>query len=183
MTVFGQQVFGGHGYIREWGQEQLVRDTRITQIYEGTNGVQALDLIGRKVAMDKGVTANALAKDIMAFIKENEGKHEKELTALSEAVDMLSAVTVDILTKAQTNPNELGAASVDYMHLFGYVMYGYMWAKMMVAVESVEDDSFKSSKLKTGRYYFSRVLPKIHSLKAAIESGADELYQHEVEDF
>lgn len=183
MTVFGQQVFGGHGYIREWGQEQLVRDTRITQIYEGTNGVQALDLIGRKVAMDKGVTANALAKDIMAFIKENEGKHEKELTALSEAVDMLSAVTVDILTKAQTNPNELGAASVDYMHLFGYVMYGYMWAKMMVAVESVEDDSFKSSKLKTGRYYFSRVLPKIHSLKAAIESGADELYQHAVEDF
>ena len=183
MTVYGQQVFGGHGYIREWGQEQLVRDTRITQIYEGTNGVQALDLIGRKVAMDKGVTANALAKDILAFIKENEGKFDKEMTLLAEAVDTLSAVTVDVLTKAMDNPNELGAASVDYMHLFGYVMYGYMWAKMMVAVESCEDENFKVAKLKTGRFYFSRLLPKIHSLKAAIESGADELYQHSVEEF
>ena len=183
MTVMGQQVFGGHGYIREWGQEQLVRDTRITQIYEGTNGVQALDLIGRKVAFDKGVTANMLAKEILAFIKENEGLHDKELTALAEAVDMLSAVTVDVLTKAMENPNELGAASVDYMHLFGYVMYGYMWAKMMVAAESSDDSALKASKLKTGRYYFSRVLPKIHSLKAAIESGADELFQHQVEDF
>ncbi len=183
MTVLGQQVFGGHGYIREWGQEQLVRDTRITQIYEGTNGVQALDLIGRKVAMDKGVTANTLAKEILAFIKENEGSHEKELTALAEAVDMLSAVTVDVLTKAMENPNELGAASVDYMHLFGYVMYGYMWARMMVAADHSEDESLKTSKLKTGRYYFSRVLPKIHSLKAAIESGAEELFQHDVTDF
>lgn len=183
MTVLGQQVFGGHGYIREWGQEQLVRDTRITQIYEGTNGVQALDLIGRKVAFDKGVTANALAKEILAFVKENEGVHTKELTALTEAVDMLSAVTVDILTKAMENPNELGAASVDYMHLFGYVMYGYMWAKMMVAVEQSNDEVMKASKLKTGRYYFSRILPKIHSLKAAIESGAEELYQHEIADF
>lgn len=183
MTVAGQQVFGGHGYIREWGQEQLVRDTRITQIYEGTNGVQALDLIGRKVAMDKGVTANELSKEIISFIKENEGKHENELQALAEAVDILSSVTVDVLTKAMDDANELGAASVDYLNLFGYVIYGYMWAKMMVAVESSSDETLKSSKLKTGRFYFSRLLPKIHSLKAAISSGAEELYQHDITDF
>jgi hypothetical protein len=183
MTVIGQQVFGGHGYIREWGQEQLVRDTRITQIYEGTNGIQALDLIGRKVAMDKGVTANALAKEILAFIKENEGSHEKELSALSEAVDLLSKVTVEVVTAAMKNPNELGAASNEYLHLFGYVMYGYMWAKMMVAAESVADEQLKQSKLKTGKFFFSRLLPRIHSLKAAIDSGAEHLYMHSVEDF
>jgi hypothetical protein len=183
MTVVGQQVFGGHGYVREWGQEQLVRDARITQIYEGTNGVQALDLIGRKVAMDKGVTANTLGKEIMVFIKQNEGKFDSELKALAEAVDILSAVTVDVLRKAMENPNELGAASVDYLHLFGYVMYGYMWAQMMLAAEEHDDATFASSKLKTGRFYFSRILPKIHSLKAAIESGADDLYQMDVSEF
>jgi alkylation response protein AidB-like acyl-CoA dehydrogenase len=183
MTVMGQQVFGGHGYIREWGQEQLVRDTRITQIYEGTNGIQALDLIGRKVAMDKGVTANALAKEILAFIKESEGSHEKELSALSEAVDLLSKVTVEVVTAAMKNPNELGAASNEYLHLFGYVMYGYMWARMMVAAESVADEQLKQSKLKTGKFFFSRLLPRIHSLKAAIDSGAEHLYMHGVEDF
>ncbi|NVK24651.1 MAG: acyl-CoA dehydrogenase C-terminal domain-containing protein [Gammaproteobacteria bacterium] len=183
MTIAGQQVFGGHGYVREWGQEQLVRDTRITQIYEGTNGVQALDLIGRKVAMDNGVTANTLAKEVIAFAQENEQLFPKELKQLTEAVDVLSAVTVDVLKKAAVNPNELGAASVDYLHLFGYVMYGYMWAKMMVAANNVSDEQLKTSKLKTGRFYFSRLLPKIHSLKAMIESGADELYQHSVDDF
>jgi len=183
MTVIGQQVFGGHGYIREWGQEQLVRDTRITQIYEGTNGIQALDLIGRKVAMDKGVTANALAKEILAFIKENEGSHEKELSALSEAVDLLSKVTVEVVTAAMKNPNELGAASNEYLHLFGYVMYGYMWARMMVAAENITDEQLKQSKLKTGKFFFSRLLPRIHSLKAAIDSGAEHLYMHSVEDF
>lgn len=183
MTVAGQQVFGGHGYVREWGQEQLVRDTRITQIYEGTNGVQALDLMGRKVAMDKGVTANAIAKEVVAFIKENEGKFPKQLNALSESVDLLAKVTMEIMEKAQTNPNEIGAASVDYLHLFGYVMYGYMWAKMMVAAEASSDEQLKQSKIKTGTYYFSRVLPKIHSLKLQIESGADALFEHGVEDF
>lgn len=183
MTVAGQQVFGGHGYVREWGQEQLVRDTRITQIYEGTNGVQALDLMGRKVAMDKGVTANAIAKEVVAFIKENEGKFPEQLEALSESVDLLAKVTMDIMEKAQTNPNEIGAASVDYLHLFGYVMYGYMWAKMMVAADASSDEQLKQSKIKTGTYYFSRVLPKIHSLKLQIESGADALFEHGVDDF
>jgi alkylation response protein AidB-like acyl-CoA dehydrogenase len=181
--VAGQQVFGGHGYIREWGQEQLVRDCRITQIYEGTNGVQALDLIGRKVAMDNGSTANLLAKEVIEFARVNESMFPQELNQLISAVDMLSAVTVDVLKKASTNSNELGAASVEYLHLFGYVMYGYMWAKMMVSANSIDDKALAQSKVKTGKYYFARVLPKIASLKLQIESGADNLYQFELEDF
>ncbi|GHB77248.1 acyl-CoA dehydrogenase [Psychrosphaera saromensis] len=181
--VAGQQVFGGHGYIREWGQEQLVRDCRITQIYEGTNGVQALDLIGRKVAMDNGHTANLLAKEVIEFAKQNEASFPDELAQLIAAVDLLSAVTVDVLKKASTNPDELGAASVEYLHLFGYVMFGYMWAKMMVSANSIDDKMLAQSKVKTGKYYFARVLPKIMSLKLQIESGADNLYQFELEDF
>lgn len=181
--VAGQQVFGGHGYIREWGQEQLVRDCRITQIYEGTNGVQALDLIGRKVAMDNGHTANLLAKEIIEFAKQNEATFSDELAQLIEAVDLLSAVTVDVLKKASVNPDELGAASVEYLHLFGYVMFGYMWAKMMVSANNIDDKVLAQSKVKTGKYYFARVLPKIASLKLQIESGADNLYQFELEDF
>jgi alkylation response protein AidB-like acyl-CoA dehydrogenase len=181
--VAGQQVFGGHGYIREWGQEQLVRDCRITQIYEGTNGVQALDLIGRKVAMDNGHTANLIAKEIIEFAKQNENSFPEELTQLVEAVDLLSAVTVNVLKKAAENKDELGAASVEYLHLFGYVMFGYMWAKMMVSANSIDDKVLAQSKVKTGKYYFARVLPKIASLKLQIESGADNLYQFELEDF
>jgi hypothetical protein len=96
---------------------------------------------------------------------------------------MLSAVTVDVLKKASTNSNELCAASVEYLHLFGYVMYGYMWAKMMVSANSIDDKALAQSKVKTGKYYFARVLPKIASLKLQIESGADNLYQFELEDF
>ncbi|MBU2880655.1 acyl-CoA dehydrogenase C-terminal domain-containing protein [Psychrosphaera sp. B3R10] len=183
MCIAGQQVFGGHGYVREWGQEQLVRDTRITQIYEGTNGVQALDLMGRKVAMDGGETAKLFAIEIKQFIAEQSGGFPTEMAALSDAVDDLVAVTTTVLTKAATNPNEIGAASVDYLHLFGYVMYGYMWAKMMVAVSDVEDKKLASSKIKTGRYYFQRLLPKVASLKLQIEAGAEILFSHDTDDF
>lgn len=183
MCIAGQQVFGGHGYVREWGQEQLVRDTRITQIYEGTNGVQALDLMGRKVAMDGGETAKLFAVEIKQFIAEQSPVFPEEMAALSDAVDDLVTVTTVVLTKAATNPNEIGAASVDYLHLFGYVMYGYMWAKMMVAVADVEDKKLASAKLKTGRYYFQRLLPRVTSLKLQIEAGADILYSHDTDDF
>ncbi|MDO6720861.1 acyl-CoA dehydrogenase C-terminal domain-containing protein [Psychrosphaera sp. 1_MG-2023] len=183
MCIAGQQVFGGHGYVREWGQEQLVRDTRITQIYEGTNGVQALDLMGRKVAMDGGETAKLFAIEIKQFIAEQSGVFPTEMAALSDAVDDLVAVTTTVLTKAAINPNEIGAASVDYLHLFGYVMYGYMWAKMMVAVSDVEDKKLASSKIKTGRYYFQRLLPKVASLKLQIEAGAEILFSHDTDDF
>lgn len=183
MCIAGQQVFGGHGYVREWGQEQLVRDTRITQIYEGTNGVQALDLMGRKVAMDGGQTAMLFAKEIKAFIADHDTLYPSEMNSLSDAVDDLIDVTNTVLNNAATNPNEIGAASVDYLHLFGYVMYGYMWAKIMVAAPAVDDQTFVSSKLKTGKYYFKRILPKIVSLKQQIETGSDVLFHHSLDEF
>lgn len=183
MCIAGQQVFGGHGYVREWGQEQLVRDTRITQIYEGTNGVQALDLMGRKVAMDRGETAMLFAKEIKHFVAENQESYPQQMSALADAVDELVSVTTTVLTKAANNQNEIGAASVDYLHLFGYVMYGYMWAKMMVAAPALEDSIKAASKIKTGKFYFQRVLPKVHSLKLQIEAGADSLFEHDIEEF
>jgi len=180
--ITGQQVFGGHGYVREWGQEQLVRDTRITQIYEGTNGIQAMDLIGRKVAASKGQTAQHLFSEINDFIAAN-NEALPELVTLGEAVRNLSSVTEMVLVRANEDVNELGAAAVDYLHMFGYVMYGYMWARMMVAAESHENAEFKASKIKTGRYFFSRVFPKVASLKLQIESGVQPLYEFEIEDF
>ena len=183
MCVLGQQVFGGHGYVREWGQEQLVRDTRITQIYEGTNGIQAMDLIGRKIAFNQAETAKLFVAEIKTFIAQHPGQFDHEFNQLSEAVDSLVEITGEVLTKAATNPNELGAAAVDYLHMFGYVMYGYMWAKMMVAAESHDDKALSSSKLKTGKYYFSRILPKVESLKLQIQSGAENLYQFDIEEF
>lgn len=183
MCITGQQVFGGHGYVREWGQEQLVRDTRITQIYEGTNGIQAMDLIGRKIAFNKAETAKLFVEEIKTFIAENQAGFEQEFEQLSRAVDSLVEVTGEVLAKAANNPNELGAAAVDYLHMFGYVMYGYMWARMMVAASAHQDASFVASKLKTGKYYFGRVLPKVESLKLQIQSGADNLYEFDVEEF
>lgn len=183
MCVAGQQVYGGHGYVREWGQEQLVRDTRITQIYEGTNGIQAMDLIGRKIAFNQAETAKLFVTEIKTFIAQHSGQFDQEFNQLSEAVDSLVEVTGEVLAKAATNPNELGAAAVDYLHMFGYVMYGYMWAKMMIAAETHDDKALSSSKLKTGKYYFSRILPKVESLKLQIQSGAEHLYQFDVEEF
>lgn len=184
MCVIGQQVFGGHGYVREWGQEQLVRDTRITQIYEGTNGVQALDLLGRKVAMDKGQTALHLLKEVEAFIKESDGHFSAQAEALTSACQRLLNVTNAVLTSASENPNEIGAASVDYLHMFGYVMYGYMWLKMMNAAKgSSESASFVSSKLKTGEFYFSKLLPKVLSLEATILAGQQTLFNHDLDEF
>lgn len=180
ITVIGQQIFGGHGFVREWGQEQLVRDVRITQIYEGTNGIQALDLIGRKVAANGGEYLKILAEEIQQFVEENNSEQMKEFVEpLAEAVIKLSDVTMHVLTAAQKNPNEIGAASVDYLHLTGYVCYAYMWAMMAKSAFAAEtgDQEFYAAKLKTARYFFGRVLPRIQSLEASIKSGADLLFE------
>ncbi len=180
--IAGQQVFGGHGYVREWGQEQLVRDCRITQIYEGTNGVQAMDLMGRKVAMDKGATLKLIIDEINEFTKANQNVDEEMMFQLQTASDLLLETTNEVLTEAQNDANALGAASVDYLHLAGYVLYGYMWAKMRVAAEDLEDNkALVESKKLTASYYFARLLPRIHSLKAQVKSGAALLYQFNAE--
>ena len=176
--IAGQQVLGGHGYVREWGQEQLVRDCRITQIYEGTNGVQALDLMGRKVAMDGGKTLNLLIDEILAFSLENQSVNGEMMKQLNDSAILLKEVTTSVLDEASRDKNALGAASVDFLHLCGYVFYGYMWAKMVVASKEEDvEQTLATSKQKTATYYFARLLPKIHSLKQQIESGAELLFE------
>ena len=174
--VLGQQVFGGHGYIREWGQEQLVRDVRIAQIYEGTNGIQALDLLGRKVVANAGVSLRLFTAQVRAFAHLPDRRYA---TPLLEAVQRLEDVSDWLRTQAQLNPNEVGAASVEYLHLFGYVAYAYLWARMAdVAQRSLDTDpDFYSAKLATANFYFSRLLPRTLSLEQSIRAGSQSLYE------
>ena len=176
-TVHGQQVFGGHGYIREWGQEQLVRDVRITQIYEGTNGIQALDLMGRKIVGNRGVDYRVFADEIRQFIASASDDLNEFTQPLAAALDSLDQLTAWVLERGQQNPNEIGAASVEYLHVFGYTAYAYMWALMArTALGKVADDAFYVSKLGTARFYFARLLPRIHSLSASVKAGSESLY-------
>jgi len=176
-TVHGQQIFGGHGYIREWGQEQLVRDVRITQIYEGTNGIQALDLVGRKIVGSGGAFYKLFADEIRHFTATASADLGEFIKPLSDAVDTLDELTSWLLDRAKTNPNEIGAASVEYLQAFGYTAYAYMWALMAKASLGKEaQDDFYASKLGTARFYFARLLPRIHSLSASVKAGSESLY-------
>ncbi|MBF7144307.1 MULTISPECIES: acyl-CoA dehydrogenase C-terminal domain-containing protein [Pseudomonas] len=182
-TVHGQQVFGGHGYIREWGQEQLVRDVRITQIYEGTNGIQALDLMGRKVVGNGGAFYQAFSDEVRAFAN-NAGPAEAEFTVpLLAALDNLDALTALVLDRAAGDAREIGAASVEYLQAFGYTAYAYMWARMAKAALAGGSEAFYASKLGTARFYFARLLPRIHSLAASVKAGSASLYLLEAEQF
>jgi hypothetical protein len=185
-TVHGQQVFGGHGYIREWGQEQLVRDVRITQIYEGTNGIQALDLVGRKIVGTGGAFYNLFADEIRHFTATATASADlAEFTKpLNAAVTTLDELTAWLLDRAKSNPNEIGAASVEYLQAFGYTAYAYMWALMAKAAFGKEaQDDFYASKLGTARFYFARLLPRIHSLSASVKAGSESLYMLNADQF
>jgi len=176
-TVHGQQIFGGHGFIREWGQEQLVRDCRITQIYEGTNGIQSLDLMGRKIVGSGGSFYKHLADEIKAFVASADANLDEFTKPLAAAVQNLDELTAWVLDRAKGNPNEIGAASVEYLHVFGYTVYAYMWALMARAALGKEgQDEFYASKLGTARFYFARLLPRIHSLSASVKAGSESLY-------
>lgn len=183
-TVHGQQIFGGHGYIREWGQEQLVRDVRITQIYEGTNGIQALDLVGRKIVGSGGAFYRLFSDEVRHFIEAADGVQAEFTRPLRVALQKLDDLTEWVLDRSRTNPNEIGAASVEYLHMFGYTAYAYMWAMMAKAASGKEGaDGFYASKLGTARFYFARLLPRIHSLDAAVRAGSESLYLLDVEQF
>ncbi|WP_172143313.1 acyl-CoA dehydrogenase C-terminal domain-containing protein [Pseudomonas tumuqii] len=176
-TVHGQQIFGGHGFIREWGQEQLIRDCRITQIYEGTNGIQALDLVGRKVVGSGGAFYKHFAEEIKAFTDSADSNLAEFVTPLKEAIGNLELMTADLLERAKANPNEVGAASVEYLQVFGYTAYAYMWALMArTALAKQDQDEFYVSKLGTARFFFARILPRIHSLTASVKAGSESLY-------
>ncbi len=180
--VHGQQVFGGHGYIREWGQEQLVRDVRIAQIYEGTNGIQALDLLGRKVVANGGAALCLFAGEVRDFAHANESPFGERLV---EALERLEAVSGWLLEQAKADPNSVGAASVEYLHLFGYVAYAYMWARMAAVAQrkQSEDAAFYSAKLATAEFFFARLLPRTLSLEASIRAGSQSLYGLAAEQF
>jgi hypothetical protein len=191
-AVAGQQVFGGHGFIREWGQEQLVRDARITQIYEGTNGIQAMDLLVRKVANSKGAMLSVFTKEIQSFIDEcsEQAEMAEFITALNTANHDLTDLTNDLLAKSQLNINDLGAAANDYLHVFGYTAMAYVWARMAkVALaqlakgeqsgEEQQSEAFYQSKLHTARYFFTKLLPRRLSLIASAKAGSDCLFDIE----
>ncbi|MGW8462489.1 acyl-CoA dehydrogenase C-terminal domain-containing protein [Pseudomonas sp. CLCA07] len=183
-TLHGQQVFGGHGYIREWGQEQLVRDVRITQIYEGTNGIQSLDLAGRKIVGSGGALYRQFADEIRQFILSASTDLSEFIQPLSAALDTLDELTAWLLDRAQNNPNEIGAASVEYLQVFGYTTYAYMWALMAkTAIGNQAEDDFYVSKMGTARFYFARLLPRIHSLSASVKAGSDSLYSLDAAQF
>lgn len=184
-TIAGQQVLGGHGYVREWGQEQLVRDCRIAQIYEGTNGIQAMDLIGRKLAANRGEFMKLFIGDVRTFIAENSSVEMEEfITPLAQATDDLEALTKDILVAAAADPNQLGSAACDYLHVFGYTAVGFMWARMaLAALPNADSSDFAKSKIHTARYYFARLLPRRLSLTASARSAAEHLYNLEDELF
>jgi len=179
--VLGQQVFGGHGYIREWGQEQLVRDVRIAQIYEGTNGIQALDLLGRKVVADGGQSLALLAAEIRTFC-ESEPPHA---AALLDALQRLESTSLWLREQVGADANAVGAASVEYLHLFGYVAYAYMWSRMAAVAQArqAEEPAFYAAKLATAAFYFARLLPRVLSLQASIHAGSASLYQLDAEQF
>ena len=178
-AVAGQQVFGGHGFIREWGQEQYVRDIRITQIYEGTNGIQALDLMGRKVVGNNGAFYKLFEQDINEFIAtqvDNEAMVEF-IEPLKAALENLNDLTQWVIDSPQNNPNEVGAASVEYLQVFGYTAFAFMWAKMASVALNNADEAFYKAKLGTARFFVKRLLPRYIGLTAAVKGGAEPLFE------
>ncbi|HEX2764392.1 MAG TPA: acyl-CoA dehydrogenase C-terminal domain-containing protein, partial [Allosphingosinicella sp.] len=182
-AVDAQQIHGGHGYIREWGMEQFVRDARIAQIYEGTNGIQALDLVGRKLGANGGRAVQAFFKILaeeIAAAKGAGGEGADLSAALETAVADLQASTLWLMQNGLANPNNAGAAAYPYMTLLGTVCLGFMWLRMTKASTAIlangaEDPDFHRAKLVTARFYAERVLPETGALRRKIEAGADSL--------
>ena len=177
-----QQVYGGHGYIEEWGMSQFARDARITMIYEGANGVQALDLVGRKLAQDGGKHVMAFFDMVKTFASENKGWDDDFdrdfLAPLKAASKDLQAAGMYFMQNGMKNPNNALAGSYDFMHMFGHVCLGLMWARMgkasLEALKNGADDAaFHETKVRTGRYYMARQLPATTLHLARIQSGAD----------
>ncbi|MDR9440947.1 MAG: acyl-CoA dehydrogenase C-terminal domain-containing protein [Halomonas sp.] len=189
-TNEGVQVLGGHGFIQEWGMEQLVRDARITRLYEGTTGIQALDLLGRKVLKSQGESLKVFTKEIHIFCQAEEGNSE-----LAEFVRPLAKLnlewgemTMAIGMKAMTDREEVGAASVDYLMYAGYVTLAYLFARAAkqaraALVEDTDETAFYRAKLDTARFFYQRLLPRTRAHKAAIEAGAPSLMAISAEDF
>ncbi|SHL53564.1 acyl-CoA dehydrogenase C-terminal domain-containing protein [Roseibium suaedae] len=180
-AVNAQQMFGGHGYIAEWGMEQFVRDARIAMIYEGANGIQALDLVGRKLPANGGRAVMGFFAEVNAFLKEN-GEDEAlqpYLKPLKQGLDHLQQATMWFMNNAMKNPDHAGGGSVDYMHLFGLVALGYMWAKIVKTVNAKlaagadGKEEWLKAKLTFATFFMERLMPETGAHLARISSGAD----------
>ncbi len=173
------QVYGGHGYIREWGMEQFVRDARINMIYEGTNTIQSLDLLGRKVLGDNGAKLKKFGKRIQAFV-EDEGVNESMqefVNPLADLGDKVTKLTTEIGMKAFANADEVGAAAVDYLRVLGHLTFAYFWARMAkIALQKLDSgDPFYKAKLATARFYFAKLLPETAGLIRSARAGLQPL--------
>lgn len=182
------QVFGGHGYISEWGVEQLVRDARVAQIYEGANGIHALDLTGRKLSMHSGRLVKRYLKTLNAFLNEHaaDAALEEFVAPLASAVAELEAATRWVIEASANDPEEVGAASYDYMKLMALVSFGYMWARAAaVAIPKLQGDNsgFYQSKLTTARFFMKRLLPQTEALGKTLRAGSGTLMDLPVESF
>lgn len=186
----GVQVLGGHGYIQEWGMEQIVRDNRIAQLYEGTTGIQALDLLGRKVLMTKGASLKRFTKVVSEFCKTQKSNRPlkpmvEQLLALNKEWEQL---TTKLGFKALKNREEVGGAAVDYLMYCGYIVLAYYWLLMASVAQQklaagADDEDFYRAKIKTAEFYFARVLPRTESHKAMMLAGVDTLMALDAEHF
>ena len=188
-AVKAQQVLGGHGYIAEWGMEQFVRDARIAMIYEGANGIQALDLVGRKLPKDGGRAIGAFFGEVNGFVSDNKENEALAvyLTPVKSALGQLQQATMWLMQNGMKNPDNAGAASTDYMHLFGLVALSYMWARIVKAVLARQaagtSNEALDSKLWLARFFNARVLPEGAAHLARISSGAETLMALKAEAF
>jgi hypothetical protein len=180
MAVAAQQVFGGHGYVEEWGMSQFARDARIAMIYEGANGIQALDLVGRKLGSEGGKPFMGLLGQIRDLIAAHEGDEDLKATVLDPlkaATKDLQAAAMFFMAAAGRNPNDALAGATDFLHLMGHTLFGFMWARMAAAAkaalaENRDDRDFLEAKLATARYYAARQLPATAMHLARIKAGA-----------
>ncbi|WP_020558668.1 acyl-CoA dehydrogenase C-terminal domain-containing protein [Thiofilum flexile] len=190
VTNLGVQIYGGHGFIREWGMEQFVRDARITQIYEGTNGIQALDLVGRKMAQNTGRLLRPFFHEVSEYLEQKSADSSDELQVmiggLMKAFGRLQQATGFIAQQGLKDPDEAAAAATDYLRLFALVALGYLWLRMAeiaLAKQGEGEAEFYQAKLDTAQFYFARLLPQTGALLSAILSGSQTLMQFNHEAF
>jgi len=190
-TVLAQQMFGGHGYIAEHGMEQFVRDARIAMLYEGANGIQALDLVGRKLGKDGGRAIMAFFNEVQGYLKERASDEAMNpyLKPLGQALAHLQAATMWFMQNAMAKPDNAGAGATDYMHLFGLVTLGYMWcliveaARAKIATGANGKEAALNAKLVAGRFFMERMLPETAAHLARIQAGAGSVMELPAEAF
>jgi hypothetical protein len=181
--VLAQQMFGGHGYIAEHGMEQFVRDARIAMIYEGANGIQALDLVGRKLGRDSGRAITAFFNEVSAFARESAASEAMKpyVAPLRASIKDLQQATTWLMQNAIAKPDIAGASSTDFLHLFGLVTLGYMWARMAKVAQdkqaSAGEQPNLKTKLLTGKFFMERMLPETSLRLSRIQAGASSMME------